>query len=93
MSIKHALSALITGAALMLTGCVSTVTGVATAPFKVVGQTADWLTTSQDESDRNLGRKIRKQQEEEGKAIRRCHKDPTREECAALREKGLLTAQ
>lgn len=74
----------------LLTGCVSTVKSVATAPFKVVGQAADWATTSQDEADRNLGREVRKQQEEEGKAIRRCQKDPRRDECDALREKGLI---
>lgn len=76
----------------LLTGCVSTVKSVATAPFKVVGKTADWATTSQDEADRNLGRKVRKQQQEEGKAIRRCQKDPNREECEDLRAKGLLPA-
>ncbi len=86
-------SLFIAAPALMLGGCVSTVTGLATAPFKVVGQAADWATTSQDEADRNLGRKVRKQQEEEGKAIRRCQKDPAREECTALREQGLLQAQ
>lgn len=78
------------GAALLLTGCVSTAASVVKAPFKVVGQAADWATTSQDEADRNLGRKVRKQQEEEGKAIRRCQKNPDREECAELRQKGLL---
>ena len=74
----------------LLTGCISTVKSVATAPFKVVGQAADWATTSQDEADRNLGREVRKQQEEEGKAIRRCQKDPKRDECETLREKGLI---
>lgn len=93
MSMKHMSFALVTGTSFLLGGCVSAVTSVATAPFKVVGQTADWMTTSQDEADRNLGRKIRKQQEEEGKAIRRCQKDPAREECEALREKGLIAPQ
>ena len=74
----------------LLSGCVSTVKTVATAPFKVVGKAADWATTSQDEADRNLGREVRKQQEQEGKAIRRCQKDPNREECDDLRAKGLL---
>lgn len=46
--------------AIALTGCVSTVKSVVTAPFKVVGQTADWATTSQDEADRNRGRADRK---------------------------------
>lgn len=74
----------------MLGGCVSAVTSVATAPFKVVGKAADLATTSQEEADRNLGRKVRKQQAEEGKAIRRCQKDPRRDECEALREQGLV---
>lgn len=77
----------------LLGGCVSTVTSVATAPFKVVGKAADWATTSQDEADRNLGREVRKQQEEEGKAIRRCQKDPRRDECDELRAKGLIAPQ
>lgn len=76
--------------AFLMTGCVSTAASVVKAPFKAVGQAADWATTSQDEADRNLGRKVRKQQQEEGKAIRRCQKNPYREECAELRQKGLL---
>jgi hypothetical protein len=43
-----------------LTGCISTVKTVATAPFKVAGKAVDWTTTSQDEADRNRGRKDRK---------------------------------
>ena len=44
-----------------LTGCVSKVVStVVTAPVKVVAKTADVLTTSQDEADRNLGRRVRK---------------------------------
>lgn len=71
-------------AALMLTtGCVRTVTGVVTAPFKVAGQAADWATTSQDEADRNYGRKMRKKEAREGRERRdyekKCRKDP--QEC------------
>jgi hypothetical protein len=61
-------------------GCVSTVTSVVTAPFKVAGQAADWATTSQDEADRNAGRKLRKQEAREGRErqahAKACKKDP-----------------
>ena len=61
-------------------GCVRTVASVATAPFKVAGQTVDWATTSQDEADRNYGRKMRKKEAREGRERRdyakRCRKDP-----------------
>lgn len=44
-----------------LSGCVSKVVStVVTAPVRVVSKTADVLTTSQDEADRNAGRKARK---------------------------------
>ncbi|WP_298195585.1 hypothetical protein [Novosphingobium sp.] len=44
-----------------LSGCVGKVVStVVTAPVKVVAKTADVLTTSQDEADRNLGRRVRK---------------------------------
>jgi nitric oxide reductase large subunit len=44
-----------------LCGCVGAVVSkVVTAPVKVVSKTADVLTTSQDEADRNRGRKARK---------------------------------
>jgi hypothetical protein len=60
-------------------GCVRTVASVATAPFKVAGQTADWMTTSQDEADRNYGRRMRKKEAREGRERReyakRCRKD------------------
>ena len=60
-------------------GCVRTVASVATAPFKVAGQTVDWATTSQDEADRNYGRKMRKKEAREGRERReyekRCRKD------------------
>jgi hypothetical protein len=60
-------------------GCIRTVASVATAPFKVAGQTVDWATTSQDEADRNYGRKMRKKEAREGRERReyakRCQKD------------------
>ena len=69
--------------ALPLAGCVSTVSSVVTAPFKVAGQTVDWATTSQDEADRNYGRKMREKEAREGRERReyekRCRKRP--EDC------------
>lgn len=44
-----------------LSGCVGKVVStVVTAPVKIVSKTVDVLTTSQDEADRNRGRKARK---------------------------------
>jgi len=68
-------------AALTLSGCIAkTAVDVVTLPVRAVGQTADWMTTSQDEADRNYGRKMRKAEAREGKERkaweRRCRKDP-----------------
>ncbi|WP_326522904.1 hypothetical protein [Sphingomonas sp.] len=68
-------------AALGLSGCIArTAVDVVTLPVRAVGQAADWATTSQDEADRNYGRKMRKAEEREGKERRawekRCRKDP-----------------
>lgn len=60
--------------ALVLSGCVSTVASVVTAPVKVVGQAADWATTSQDEADRNRGRALREREERVGKLARQREK-------------------
>jgi hypothetical protein len=64
----------------MLSGCVSTVASVVTAPVKVVSKGVDWTTTSQSEADRNYGKKMRKAEEREGrerkKAEQACRKDP-----------------
>ncbi len=63
-------------------GCVSTATSVVKAPFQVAGKAVDWTTTSQEEADRNYGRKMRKAEAREGKERReyekRCRKDPSR---------------
>lgn len=64
--------------ALTLAGCASTVKTVVTAPFKVVGQTADWATTSQDEADRNRGRAERKAEEKAAKERRRAEREARR---------------
>jgi hypothetical protein len=62
-------------------GCIAkTIVDVATLPVKAGAQAADWATTSQDESDRNYGRKMRKQEAKEGRERRKrekeCRKDP-----------------
>ena len=66
--------------ALAASGCVSTATSIVKAPFQVAGKAIDWTTTSQEEADRNYGRKMRKQEAREGKARReaakRCRKHP-----------------
>ena len=66
-------------AAPLLGGCVSAVKTVVTAPVKAVGQVADWSTTSQDESDRNRGRELRKREEQMGKLSRQ--RDKAAEKC------------
>ncbi|WP_293973687.1 hypothetical protein [Sphingopyxis sp.] len=63
----------------LLAGCFSAVKTVVTAPVKAVGQVADWTTTSQDESDRNRGREIRKREEQLGKLSRQ--RDKAAEKC------------
>ncbi len=56
----------------VLSGCVTSVVSTAvTAPFKVAGKAADWTTTSQEEADRNRGRKMRKEEEKREKEERR----------------------
>ncbi len=63
----------------LLTGCISAVKTVVTAPVKAVGQVADWTTTSQDESDRNRGREMRQHEEQLGKLSRQ--RDKAAEKC------------
>ena len=69
---------------LMAGGCISTATSIVKAPFQVAGKAVDWSTTSQEESDRNYGRKMRKQEAREGrerkKAADACRKH--QDQCA-----------
>ena len=78
---------LIALALLPLAGCVSTATSIVKAPFQATGQVVDWTTTSQDEADRNYGRKMRKAEAKEGRerreAEKRCRKNP--DDCGAYR--------
>jgi hypothetical protein len=67
--------------ALCASGCVAKAAwDVATLPVKATGQVVDWTTTSQEEADRNYGRKMRKQEAREGKerrkAAEQCRKHP-----------------
>ena len=66
-------------------GCVSTAASIVKAPFQVAGKAVDWTTTSQEEADRNYGRKMRKEEAREGKERRefdkRCRRDPDGDEC------------
>ncbi len=69
-------------------GCMANAAvGLVSAPFKVAGQAADWATTSQDESDRNYGRKARKRDAREAReqkaAERRCRDDDNDNWCGA----------
>ncbi|WP_203309654.1 MULTISPECIES: hypothetical protein [Sphingomonas] len=69
---------------LATSGCISTATTIVKAPFQVAGKAIDWTTTSQSESDRNYGRKMRKQEAREGrerkKAAKECRKHPDDQE-------------
>lgn len=58
-------------AALALSGCIArTAVDIVTLPVKAAGQVVDWTTTSQDESDRSLGREVRRREEAIGRLER-----------------------
>lgn len=65
---------------LALPGCVRTVASVVTAPVRAGAQVVDWSTTSQEEADRNYGRKMRKQEAREGQERKKADKE-RREQC------------
>ena len=68
-------------------GCIAkTAFDVVTLPVKATGQVIDWTTTSQEESDRNYGRKMRKQEAAEGKEMKRRDKEARNEAKRAERE-------
>jgi hypothetical protein len=60
---------------LALPGCVRTVANVVTFPVRATAQGVDWATTSQDEADRNRGRKMRKEEERRAKEERKRQKE------------------
>lgn len=70
---------------LLAGGCLSTAASVVKAPFQVAGKALDWTTTSQEEADRNYGRKMRKAEAREGKERREydreCRRHPDGDEC------------
>jgi hypothetical protein len=64
---------------LLLPGCIATAVGgvavaVVKAPFQVAGAAVDGLTTSQEEADRNAGKKARKDAEKAEKARKKAEK-------------------
>jgi hypothetical protein len=66
-------------------GCISTATSIVKAPFQVAGKAVDMATTSQEESDRNYGRKMRKQEAKEGRERKErekhCRSNPDSSDC------------
>ena len=66
-------------ALLVLPGCIArTAVDIVTLPVRAGSQAADWATTSQDESDRNYGREMRKREEREGKEMKKRDKERRR---------------
>jgi hypothetical protein len=66
---------------LLAGGCIAkTAWDVATLPVKAGAQAVDWTTTSQEEADRNYGKKMREKEAREGKERRKaekaCKKNP-----------------
>ena len=61
-------------AAFSVSGCVSTLVDVATAPVKVVSKGVDLATTSQSEADEKRGREIRRREERLAKLEREYEK-------------------
>ena len=70
-------------------GCIAkTVVDVVTLPVKATGQAIDWTTTSQEESDRNYGKKMREKEAREGKAQREADKKARKQAERDRRERG-----
>ena len=66
---------------LLLPGCIArTAANVVTLPVRAGGQVVDWSTTSQEEADRNYGRKMRKQEAREARE-RKKQEEQRRREC------------
>lgn len=65
---------------LLLPGCVAkTALDVVTLPVRAGGQVVDWTTTSQEEADRNYGRKMRKQEAREARERKKQDKERRRQ--------------
>lgn len=66
---------------LLTGGCIAkTAFDVVTMPVKVAGKAVDWTTTSQSESDRNYGKRMREAEAREGRERKAhdkaCKRDP-----------------
>ena len=66
---------------LLTGGCIAkTALDVVTLPVKAGSQVVDWSTTSQSESDRNYGKRMREAEVREGRERKahdkRCRRDP-----------------
>lgn len=62
-------------------GCIAkTALDIVTLPVKATSQVVDWSTTSQAESDRNYGRRMRENEAREGRERKahdkQCRRDP-----------------
>ena len=67
-------------AMLLLPGCIAkTALDVATMPVRAGAQAADWATTSQDEADRNYGRRMREQEARDAREQKKAEKQRRRE--------------
>jgi predicted RNase H-like nuclease (RuvC/YqgF family) len=76
----------------LLGGCIArTAVDVVTAPVRAAGQVIDWTTTSQDEADRSLGRRVREREA----AIGRLERQRARaaERCSDGREDSCREAE
>ena len=68
------------GMMLTLPACIAkTALDVATLPVRAGSQAADWATTSQEESDRNYGRRMRKQEAREARERKKAAEQRRRE--------------
>ena len=65
---------------LFLPGCIARTANIVTAPVRAGSQVVDWSTTSQEEADRNYGRKMRKQEAREARE-RKKEEERRRREC------------
>ena len=61
--------------AILVSGCISTVADVVTAPVKIVSKGVDLATTSQSEADEKRGREIRRREEQLAKLEREYEKE------------------
>lgn len=66
--------------ALLLPACVArTAANIVTLPVRAGAQAADWATTSQDEADRNYGRRMREQEARDAKERKKAEKQRERD--------------